>query len=55
MVYAVREYVQGLQNSDQLLDMISAAWDSRGSEPLKGEMFYPDVGTKSLLAAICRT
>ncbi|KAF8473463.1 ribonuclease R [Kalaharituber pfeilii] len=38
---SIRDYVQGLKNADELLDMISAAVDEQESK-LKGDMLYPD-------------
>jgi len=43
LVFIVREYVQGLKNADELLDMISAAVEDQESKLMKGEMLYPEV------------
>lgn len=42
-IYAVREYVKGLKNADELLDMVSAAEDDQELKLTKGEMLYPEV------------
>ena len=42
-VFTVREYVQGLKDADELLDMISAAVEDQESKLMKGEMLYPEV------------
>lgn len=42
-LYPVREYVKGLKNADELLDMISAAVDDQESKVAKGDMLYPEV------------
>jgi len=47
-VFIVREYVQGLKNADELLDMISSAVEDQGSKLMKGEMLYPEVYPCSL-------
>lgn len=41
---AVKEYVKGLSNADELLDMISAALEDQEAKASRGEMLYPEVG-----------
>lgn len=43
VLFTVREYVQGLGNADELLDMVSAAVEDQESKLMKGEMLYPEV------------
>ncbi|KAF8417437.1 exosome complex exonuclease exoribonuclease-like protein [Tirmania nivea] len=38
----IREYVQGLKNADELLDMISAAVEDQELRLVKSEMLYPE-------------
>lgn len=38
----VKEYVGGLGNADELLDMISAAADGEEAKATKGDMIYPE-------------
>jgi hypothetical protein len=40
---AVKEYVKGLENADELLDMISAAIENQEAKAAGGEMLYPEV------------
>lgn len=40
----VKEYVKGLENADELLDMISAALENQEAKAAGGEMLYPEVG-----------
>jgi len=42
-VLAVRDYVAGLANKDELLDMVSAALDENSQKSEKKETFYPEV------------
>lgn len=43
----VRDYVKGLKNSDELLDMISAAAEEAEAKSSKVEMLYPEYFTVS--------
>ncbi|KAF8245100.1 RNB-domain-containing protein [Wilcoxina mikolae CBS 423.85] len=43
----IKEYVKGLQNSDELLDMISAALEYQEAKASRGEMLYPEYYTMS--------
>ncbi|CCX34195.1 Similar to Exosome complex exonuclease dis3; acc. no. P37202 [Pyronema omphalodes CBS 100304] len=38
----IKEYVKGLENADELLDMISAALENQEAKAAGGEMLYPE-------------
>ncbi len=40
---SIKEYVQGLKNADELLDMISAALEDHNAKAAKPDMLYPEV------------
>lgn len=49
-MYIVRDYVAGLANKDELLDMVSAALDENSNKSeKKKENFYPEVSLYSRL------
>ena len=39
----VRNYIAGLRNADELLDMISAAMDASETKTARGQNIYPEV------------
>ena len=43
LVMIVSDYVSGLKNADQLLDMVSAGREQRENKSAKNELFYPEV------------
>ncbi|KAH8151254.1 uncharacterized protein LAJ45_04456 [Morchella importuna] len=44
---SIRDYVRGLKNADELLDMISAAVEDAQAKASKAEMLYPEYFTMS--------
>ena len=49
IIPVVREYVHGLKNADELLDMISTALEDQEAKAARGDMLYPDVSCIAIL------
>lgn len=43
----VKDYASGMKNSDELLDMISAALEDENAKVAKGDLLYPEVSVRS--------